>query len=241
MNPKSRITRWLGTVLLLGGALLTAAPSAAAATEEATPQAEAAAELLPPTLTEATLPTGDDIVHLFWEPSATALDTRFYNIYADGRFVLQVDAIQNGGSIRGCAVFLKGGATRDAEYTVVAEDAAGNLSAPSNGLVPVNLVPLPKPTVTSAVITGDNITITWEPTVTEAESVTYDILVNGDWGFAAVTDATSITSARSIVIDDPFFGRRTFTINEGNRITVSARDSDGFRSPASDPFPVTLR
>lgn len=231
MNMRSRITRGLGAVLLLGlgGALLAAAPSAAA---EATSGAQVA--LTPPTLTEATY-DGDNVIGLFWEPSATADSARFYDILANGQQVEQVDGIVNGGPLRGAAVLLdRTGASPTATYTVVAADAAGNTSAPSNGLVPVNQRPLPKPVMISALLSGDEVTFSWEPTVTDAPSVSYHVIVDGTYGWGSVTDQTSFTTSRSMSFDTGPTGTITKTINPGSGIVVYAVDSNGKQSPWSN-------
>ncbi|AZM50213.1 hypothetical protein DMB38_34485 [Streptomyces sp. WAC 06738] len=242
MKLRTRITRGLGAVLLLGGALLSAVPSAAAA--EATPAAAAEAELIPPTLEEAFY--SDPWVKLHWEPSATAADTEFINILADGKQVQRLDAKSDAGAAGRLPVYGGSvnvdttGADPTATYTIVAEDAAGNKSAPSNGLVPIDQsVPLPAPTVTSAVIKGDDLTVTWTPTVSEADFVNYGIVVNGRDTFAIVGDTTSVTGSRTFVVFENA-DERTVVVNEGDLITVGALDSNGLRSPRSEPVQVTL-
>lgn len=236
MKTRSRITRGLGAMMLLlglGGALLAAAPGAVAATSRA------AATLTPPTLTEATY-DGDNVIGLGWDPSATADNTRFYDILADGKQVEQVDGIVNGGALRGCAVLLdRTGASPTATYTVVAEDAAGHKSAPSNGLVPVNQDPLPKPVMQSAVISGNTVTYTWEPTVTDAPSVTYHVIARGGYEFASVNDQTTVTASRSISIDTGPTGVITETLQPGDSVQVFAVDSNGERSPYSNAVDAT--
>jgi hypothetical protein len=230
---RSRMTRGLSALILAGGALLAGAPGAFAA--EAGPHAAA---LTPPTLTEATY-DGDNVIGLHWDPSATANDTRFYDILADGRQVEQVDGIVNGGPLRGAAVLLdRTGAAPTATFTVVAEDAAGNQSAPSNGLVPVNQAPLPKPVMTSAVISGNTVTYTWKPTVTDAPSVTYHVIARG-FQFATVQDATTVTASRSISVDTGPTGVITETLQPGDSVQVYAVDSNGERSPFSDAIDAT--
>jgi hypothetical protein len=234
MNMRSPITRGLGAVLLLwlGSALLAAAPGAVAATSRAV-------ALTPPTLTEATY-DGDNVIGLGWEPSATADNTRFYDILADGTQVEQVDGIVNGAPLRGCAVLLdRTGASPTATYTVVAEDAAGNKSAPSNGLVPVNQDPLPKPVMKSAVISGDTVTYTWEPTVTDAPSVTYHVIARGGYEFASVENQTTVTANRTISIDTGPTGVVTQTLQPGDSVQVYAVDSNGERSPYSNAVDAT--
>lgn len=238
---RSRITRGLGAMVLLlgfGGALLTAAPGATAAAATSKPAPPPAA-LTPPTLTQATY-DGDNVVALYWDPSATAGNTRFYDILANGTQVEQVDANVNGGSLRGCAVLLdRTGASPTATYTVVAEGAAGNKSAPSNGLVPVNQRPLPKPVMKSAVISGDTVTFSWEPTVTDAPSVTYHVIVNGSYGWGSVTDQTSLTTSRSMSFDTGPTGTVTETVNPGSSVVVYAVDSTGKQSPWSNAVDAT--
>lgn len=234
---RSRITRWLGAMLLLaglGGALLATAPGAGAA-----PVKPAATTLTPPTLTQATY-DGDNVIGLGWNPSATADNTRFYDILADGKQVEQVDGIVNGAPLRGAAVLVdRTGASPTATYTVVAEDAAGTKSAPSNGLVPVNQDPLPKPVMKSAVISGDKVTYTWTPTVTNAASVTYHVIARGGYEFATVTDQTTVTANRSISIDTGPTGVITETLQPGDSVQVFAVDSNGERSPYSNAVDAT--
>lgn len=236
MNMRLRIVRGLGAVLLLGlgGALVAAGPSAAA-----TKAKSGAATLTPPTLTEATY-DGSNVVGLHWEPSATANDTRFYDILANGTQVEQVDGIVNGAPLRGAAVLLdRTGASPTATYTVVAEDAAGNKSAPSNGLVPVNQAPLPAPLMKSAVISGDQVTFSWGPTSTDASSVTYHVIVNGSYEFGTAKDQTSVTTSRTISIDTGPTGTVTKTIQPGDSVVVYAVDSNGERSPWSNAVDAT--
>jgi hypothetical protein len=235
MKMRSRVTRGLGAMLLLlglGGALLAAAPGAVAATSRAV-------ALTPPTLTEATY-DGDNVIGLYWDPSATADNTRFYDILANGTQVEQLDAQQNGGSIFGGAVLLdRTGASPTATYTVVAEDTAGDKSAPSNGLVPVNQDPLPKPVMKSAVISGDTVTYAWGPTVTDAPSVTYHVIARGGYEFASVTDQTTVTASRTISIDTGPTGVVTQTLQPGDSVQVYAVDSNGERSPYSNAVDAT--
>lgn len=236
---RSGITRGLGAVLLLGfgGALLTAAPGATAAAATSKPAPPAA--LTPPTLTQATY-DGDNVVALYWDPSATADNTRFYDILANGTQVEQVDANVNGGNLRGCAVLLdRTGASPTATYTVVAEGAAGNKSAPSNGLVPVNQRPLPKPVMKSAVISGNTVTFSWEPTVTDAPSVTYHVIVNGSYEWGSVTDQTSLTTSRSMSFDTGPTGTVSETVNPGSSVVVYAVDGNGKQSPWSNAVEAT--
>lgn len=235
MNMRLRITRGLGAMLLLGlgGGLLAAGPSANAA------EARPAATLTPPILTNATY-DGDNVIGLGWDPSATASNTRFYDILADGKQVEQVDGIVNGAPLRGAAVLVdRAGASPTATYTVVAEDAAGNKSAPSNGLVPVNQDPLPKPVMKSAVISGDKVTYTWGPTVTDAPSVTYHVIARGGYEFATVTDQTTVIANRSISIDTGPTGIVTETLQPGDSVQVYAVDSNGERSPYSNAVDAT--
>ncbi len=238
MNMKSRILRPLGAMVLLlglGGALLATAPGAVAAQTKPGPTTT----LTPPTLTQATY-DGNNVIGLNWDPSATADSTRFYDILADGKQVEQVDGIVNGAPLRGCAVLVdRTGASPTATYTVVAEDAAGNKSAPSNGLMPVNQAPLPKPVMKSAVISGDQVTFAWNPTVTDASSVTYHVIVNGTYDFGSVQDQTSLTTSRTISIDTGPTGIITKTIQPGDSVVVYAVDSNGERSPWSDAIDAT--
>lgn len=231
MNMRSRITRWLGAALLLAGlgaVALAVAPGAGAA------QARSAATLTPPTLTAATY-DGDNVIGLAWDPSGTANNTRFYDILADGKQVEQVDGIVNGAPLRGAAVLVdRTGASPTATYTIVAEGATGTRSAPSNGLVPVNQDPLPKPVMKSAVISGDKVTYTWEPTTTDASPVTYHIIARGGYEFASVTGQTTVTANRSISIDTGPTGVITETLQPGDSVQVFAVDSNGERSPYSN-------
>ena len=241
MKMRARVTRALSVALLglgLAGALPAAFPGTAAATE-ATSHLAAHAALLPPTLTKATY-DGDNVIALYWDPSSTADGTEFYDILADGRQVEQVEAQQNGSSILGCAVLLdRTGASPTATYTVVAEGTAGDRSAPSNGLVPVNERPLPKPVMRSAVVSGDEVTFTWDPTVTDAPPVTYHVIVDGGYGWGSVTDQTSLTTSRSKSFDTGPTGPVTVTINPGSSVVVYAVDGNGEQSPWSDPIQVT--
>lgn len=230
-----RITRGLGAALLLVGGALLMVPGAAA---EATPAA-GRVTLTPPTLTAATY-DGDNVIGLFWEPSVTADDARFYDILANGHQVEQVDAIVNGGHLRGAAVLLdRTGASPTAVYTVVAEGAAGNKSVPSNGIVPVNNAPLPKPVLQSAVLTGNQVTLTWEPTVTDAPSVTYYVIWEGTYGWGSVTDQTTFTTDRTKSFDTGPTGIISKTINPGTGLVVYALDSNGKRSPWSNEVLAT--
>jgi len=228
MNFGQRITGGLGAALLLGvsGAALTSMPTATASGPETA--------LAPPTLTAATW-DGDNVIGLGWQPSATADSTRFYDILANGKQVEQLDAHQNGGSILGGAVLVdRTGASPTATYTVEAEDAAGTTSAPSNGLVPINQAPLPKPIMKSAVITGRTVTYTWDPTVSDAKSVSYHVIARGGYQFASAQDRTTVTADRTISIDTGPTGIVTQTLQPGDDVQVFAVDSNGQRSPYSN-------
>ncbi|MBO0813018.1 MAG: hypothetical protein J2P23_13365 [Microlunatus sp.] len=234
MNVRPRIIGGLRVLLLLGlgGTLLTPMPVAAAAKPTTV-------ALTPPVLTTATY-DGDNVVGLGWQPSATAASTRFYDILANGNQVEQLDAQQNGGSILGGAVLLdRTGASPTATYTVVAEDAAGTKSAPSNGLVPVNQDPLPKPIMKSAVISGSTVTYTWEPTVSDAASITYHVIARGGYQFASVENQTTVTAGRTISIDTGPTGIITQTLQPGDDVQVFATDSNGERSPYSNAVNAT--
>lgn len=233
MNVRSRIAAGLGATLLgLGGMLLTAVPGAAAAEPTAV-------ALTPPRLTQATY-DGANVIGLQWQPSATADQTRFYDVLANGTQVEQLDAQQNGGSILGGAVLLdRTGASPTATYTVVAEDSAGTKSAPSNGLMPVNQDPLPAPVLDSAVISGETVTYTWKPTVTAGSSVIYHIIARGGYEFASVENQTTVTASRTISIDTGPTGIITQTLQPGDSVQIYAVDSNGQRSPYSNPVDAT--
>lgn len=233
MNIRFRITAGLGAMLLgLSGALLTAVPGAAATQPTA-------AALTPPTLTGASY-DGANVIGLDWQPSATADQTRFYDVLANGIQVEQLAAQENGASILGGAVLLdRTGASPTATYTVVAEDSAGTKSAPSNGLVPVNQDPLPAPVLKSAVISGDTVTYTWQPAVTTGSSVTYHVIARGGYEFARAEDQTTVTASRTISIDTGPTGTITQTLQPGDPVQIYAVDNNGQRSPYSNPVDAT--
>lgn len=240
MNTRMRTMRGLGAVLLLGGALLAAAPGATAATAGQQP---AATTLTPPKLTEAKY--FDPWVELFLEPSATADQAKYIDVLADGKQVGRTDAQQDAGAAGLFPATTSGvnvdtsGASPTATYTLVYEDAKGNKSAPSNGLVPVNEQPLPKPVMKSAVVSGDKATLTWEPIADDAASVTYTFFANGGQWSVSVKGGSTATVDRTISIDTGPTGVITQTLNPGMEIWAQASDSNGETSPYGNSITVT--
>jgi hypothetical protein len=233
---RSRIMPGLGAVLLVGGALLGVAPGATAATTPAPP-------LTPPTLTKADF--YDPWVQLSWNPSSTAGDAKYIDVLADGKQVAQTAAQVDagaGGQVPSGATQVNvdtSGASPTATYTVEYEDAKGNKSAPSNGLVPTNQQPLPKPVMKSAVISGDKVILTWEPIADNASSVRYDFDSNTNgWG-ASAKDTTTATVPRTVSFDTGPTGVVTSTLQPGEEVWAQAVDSNGKMSPYGDPVTVT--
>jgi hypothetical protein len=234
-------TRHAGAALPLGGVLMVRASSAAAITPAAVTAAGVSARtahrsrssvLTAPTLTSATK-SGDEVVLLF-TPPASERSTRDYAIHADGRF-----AHRTAPPVTSTTVFLTSeGLTGRETFTLVAEDGAGNASAPSNGLVPVAPAVLAAPTMTSAVISGGRVTLKWTASHTDEVSGTliYSIVVDGG-DFTAVPNSTFLT--RDVTNYDRVL---PVTVRPGSQVTVAARDLTFFsRSPQSNAVAATLR
>lgn len=199
-------------------------------------------DLLPPTLTSATLQTFDH-VRLLWTPSASASETRYYLIYGDGKFLFLQDNTGNAEAEGDAEIDLQSeGVTAKTECTVVAEDAEGNVSAPSNGLVAIPPKTLPAPTVTSAVINGDKITVTWTPSSTTEVSGDLFYRISADNGgnrlaVFSVTNQTSATFDTTLVLDP--ITPVIVQIGEGTLMSVQASDRTGAKSPISNALAAT--
>lgn len=199
-------------------------------------------DLLPPTLTSATLQTFDH-VKLLWTPSASTSETRYYLIYGDGKFLFLEENTGNTEDTDDAGIDLQSeGVTAKTEFTVVAQDGEGNVSAPSNGLVAIPPKTLPAPTVTSAVINGDKITVTWTPSSTTEVSgdLFYGIIADNGGnrqGVFSVTNQTSATFDTTIVLDP--ITPVIVQIKEGTLMSVQASDRTGARSPLSNELPAT--
>jgi hypothetical protein len=253
MKTNRRVMTSLAGGLLICGVLVAVSSGAVATASAASTSAAgagAADALIPPTLTSATrqvLSDGSlgDEVRLVWAPSATVSDTADYAVYANGQFVFRTGTPQDVATLTGAMVFLTSeGLTGTEAFSVLAEDSAGNQSQPSNSLVPSPAVTLPAPVLTSAVINGDMITLSWQPSHTDEVSGTliYTIIAdtypnpNGCY-FTSVTDATSITVPVTNYNCD---GIDPTTVRPGTLMSVSARDLTFFNtSPLSNALPAT--
>jgi hypothetical protein len=195
------------------------------------PRTGTSVALTAPTLTSATK-SGDEVVLLF-TPSASERSTRDYAIHADGRF-----AYRTAPPVTSTTVFLTSeGLTGREIFTLVAEDGAGDASAPSNGLVPVAPSVLAAPTMTSAVISGGRVTLKWTASHTDEVSGTliYSIVVDGG-DFTAIPNSTSLT--RDVTNYDRVL---PVTVRPGSQVTVAARDLTFFsRSARSNAVTATL-
>lgn len=235
MFPSRSVMKSLGGALLVSGALLAATPGAMAATD--------ATVLVAPTLTSATIsPSGGGEVRLLFTPPPQVGSLTDYAIYANGKFLFRTPAYEDVArtipSASAMVFLLSEGLASNGTYTftVVAEDNSGDQSAPSNGLVPVAPAVLPTPAMTTAVIHGNNITLSWTPSHTGEVSGTlfYEIDANGQY-FATVTNATTVTLPT--LFDDPV---EPYTVTPGTLMTVHARDNTFFSmSPVSNALPAT--
>lgn len=259
MNTKRRVMNSLAGGLLVCGMLVAvtsgsiASASAVSTPGAASPRVGAADALTPPTLTSATrqvLSDGSlgDEVELLWTPPPDVSDLRDYAVYANGKFVFRTLAYEDYARTipsTSATVFLTSeGLTGTEAFSLVAEDSAGNQSQPSNSLVPSRAVTLPAPVLTSAVINGDMITLTWTPSHTDEVSGTliYTIIADtypdpSGCFFTSVTDATSVTVPVSNYNCD---GIDPTTVQPGTLMSVSARDRTFFdSSPMSNTLPAT--
>ncbi|MBO0883604.1 MAG: hypothetical protein J2P17_25370 [Mycobacterium sp.] len=206
---------------------------------------QTAPDLLPPTLTSATIRSvNPDEVRLVWTPAETASKTSRYLFYGDGKYLVSQfnDGTQPPDQTN---IFTRTyGTNTEAKFTVVAEDADGNVSKASNALVPVPEKTLPAPTVTSAVIQGDKITMTWTPSSTTEVSgdLTYHLfahgspVVDGQGAVVEVTNQTSATFGTSMLVDPvtPIVDQ----IKPGTPMSVIAEDRTGAQSPMSNALPA---
>ncbi|WP_255951221.1 hypothetical protein [Streptomyces odontomachi] len=239
MKSTRRVTTALGGALLAFGALLAVTPGATAATG-VTAQAQAqASTLAPPTLTSVTR-NGDNMI-VIWKPSPSQ-GVAGYEFIADGRVVKQPVNFNPGSTDPEDKAFVavaSTGLTGNETYSVAAVDSAGNVSAPSNTLkavAPVTLTPTPE--MQSAVIKGDQVTLTWTQSHTDEVSgeLWYTFAVNGKpyKVFQGVRDAT--TATLPISDDDPV---DPTAFGVGSKVTVVATDYTGMNSSAAGT-PVTV-
>lgn len=257
MTTKRRVISSLAGVLLVCGVLVTsgavATASAASPSVATVPRTWGADALIPPTLTSATrqvLSDGSlgDEVTLLWTPPPQVSNLTDYAIYANGKFVFRTLAFEDYARTipsTSATVFLTSeGLTGTEAFSLVAEGSAGNRSQPSNSLVPSPAVTLSAPVLTSAVIKGDMITLTWQPSHTDEVSGTliYTIIADAypnpdGCFFTSVTDATSITVPVTNYNCD---GIDPTTVQPGTLMRVSARDRTYFdMSPLSNALPAT--
>lgn len=238
------IARALGTALVVGGALLTAAPGASAATATT---AASASTLEPPTVTSATLvhdSVSGDYVRLLWNPSPSA-GVAQEAVYANGKFLFE-SAPSNTNPTCGnlASIFLKQrGLTGHETFTLTARDSQGHESAPSNGLVAVSPKELPAPTLTSAVIKDDKLTMTWTPSHTDEVSGKIIYELNADNGagpgaFENVVNATTATTDTTITNpNDPT--TIPLHITKDTKLSVLAQDCTTATSPLSNVLQPT--
>lgn len=132
----TRVLGALGALALAGTALLTVAPSSAsaapAAPAQAAPRTEASGTIQAPVLFGAMINAGD--VWLGWPPETIPEGAVYYRAFADGRFIVRFPV--HAGMSTYIIHLADYGLNAKETYTLVAEDAAGNLSAPSEGRVP---------------------------------------------------------------------------------------------------------
>lgn len=227
MRP--RIARALGALLLAVGVLLTAAngATAAAASTASAARAEAAPTLEPPTLTSATFiqdPFRGDYVLLLWNPSPSD-DVVEYAKYANGKFLFRGPVFENPFFGHLAEIDLEQrGLTGNETFTVTAIDSKGRESVQSNGLTAVPQKVLPAPTLTSAVIKGDKLTLTWTPSHTDEVSgnIFYHFFAEPGGIFGGAVNATTATTGLSF--SDP------------NDSTVPPSTSRRTRRSASGPW-----
>lgn len=221
----ARVTRVLAGALLLGATLLAAAPAKAA------PSAEAAVAPPAPNLLSATINDARTAVHLIWEPLAAGDPTRTYDFYANGRRFRTLTALQGNKFGVHLADF---GLTGNEVFTMVGKDAAGNVSPPSNGLVPVRPGTLPAIELTSAVLneSAGEVTLTWTPSRTREEF--------GPIGYGIYADGVAIASSLSTTITFPLLFDPLRPPLSGDEVfTVRASDFTFATSPMSNGMVAT--
>lgn len=229
MKPTKRVMTALGGALLTCGALLAVTPGATAATATGTASQAATSTLAAPTLTSVT--RNGDNMNVIWKASPSD-GVKDYVLFADGRFAKRMVSWSTDPEDRGYINVAATGLTGNETYAVAAEDSTGNLSALSDSTKaspPKTLTPTPQ--MVSAVVKGDQVTLSWTASHTDEASgeLWYGFFVNGKQYKVtnAVRDATSATLPVSD--NDPVDPTVFYA---GAEVTVVATDYTGFSQSA---------
>ena len=182
-------------------------------------------DITPPTAPSNLVSTSvtPSLVAMAWSPATDIIGVDHYVIRRDG-----VDI----GTTNTAATFVDEsvGRTFTYSYTVVAVDAAGNVSAPSNTLVvtipaDVDITPPSTPTNLVATLAGDDVNLTWGASTDDVGVTQYVIERDG-------ADIATSTTASYLDPDRPAGITHTYV--------VYAEDLAGNRSPASNTQTVTI-
>lgn len=229
MKSTRHVMTALGGALLACGALLAVTPGATAATTATGTASQAATSTLTaPTLTSVT--RDGDNMNVIWKASPSD-GVKDYVLFANGRFAKRMITSSTDPEDLGYINVAATGLTGQETYAVAAEDSTGNLSALSNSMKassPKTLTPTPQ--MVSAVVKGDQVTLTWTASHTDEASgeLWYGFFVNGkQYKAKAVRDATSATLPIS---DNDPVDPTTFGV--GSKVTVVATDYTSFNHSA---------
>jgi hypothetical protein len=228
MKSIRRVMTALGGVLLACGVLLVVTPGATAATGTGTASQVATSALTAPTLTSVT--RNGDNMNVIWRASPSD-GVKDYVLFANGRFAKRMIPSSTDPEDLGYINVAATGLTGEETYAVAAEDSLGNLSALSNSMKaspPKTLTPTPQ--MVSAVVRGDQVTLTWTASHTDEASgeLWYGFFVNGkQYKARAVKDATSATLP---VSDNDPVDPTAFAA--GSKVTVVATDYTSFNHSA---------
>jgi hypothetical protein len=232
MKSTGRVTTALGGALLASGLLLAVTPGATAATATGAGSQATASALAAPTLTSVTR-NGDNLI-VIWKPSPSQ-GVAGYDLLANGRVAKSSQNFRAESTDPEDLEFVSvasSGLTGNETFSLAAVDSAGNLSAPSNSMTasaPKILTPTPQ--MVSAVIKGNQVTLSWTASHTDEASgeLWYGFFVNGKQYkmVHGVRDATSVTLP--ISDNDPV---DPTTFSPGSKVTVEAVDYTGMNHSA---------
>ncbi|WP_157429496.1 hypothetical protein [Actinomadura oligospora] len=198
----------------------TASKPGQTATVVGTAPKTAASTLAAPTLTSVTR-EGDNL-SVIWKASPSD-GVKDYVLFADKRLAKRVTTEETDPEDRWVFNVAADGLTDTETYAIAAEDGTGNLSPLSNSMTaspPKTLTPTPQ--MVSAVIRGDQVTLTWTASHTDEVSgeLWYWFFVDGKpYKINGVRDVTSVTLpvSDSDPVDPTGF-------NPGAKVTVMASD-----------------
>ena len=160
--------------------------------------------------------------NLTWTASTDNIAVTYYKVYVDGTF--RMNANSNSAIVSG----LNQGTTYN--FYVIAADAAGNVSPPSNTATGTTLVDNQAPTAATNLTLGsvgtNNITISWSAGTDNVGIVSYDIYVNGQLMGSTPETAANIANLNPSTVYS---------------IYVIAKDAAGNVSPASNTVTATTQ